>query len=31
MEKIPPNEEIKRTEGLSKKIIKGKDQKDVTA
>lgn len=31
MEKITPNEEVKRTEGLSKKIIKGKDKKDVTA
>jgi hypothetical protein len=31
MEKRSQIEEIKRTEGLTKKIIKGKDKKDVAA
>jgi hypothetical protein len=31
MEKLLPNEEIKRTESLSKKIIKGKDNPNIPA
>ena len=31
MEKSSQADAIKRTEGLTKKIIKGKDKKDVTA
>jgi hypothetical protein len=31
MEKITPNEEFKRTESLSKKIVRGKDKTNVPA